>query len=95
MTVADQERQAWEDALDEHDLNTVRSVPAQPSVEVDPEMLRDIQCVVGRLIGKAEQLLGMIHRSRIKLMHKDVLYMQGIVYRDSAGYSIWYFAHSK
>ena len=77
MTVADQERQAWEDALDEHDLDAVRSVPAEPSVEVDPEMLCGIQCVVGRLIGKAEQLLGMIHRSRMqKLMHKDVLYMQ-------------------
>ena len=33
--------------------------------------------MVGRLIGKAEQLLGMIHRSRMqKFMHKDVLYMQ-------------------
>ena len=59
ITVADNEKQVWDDVMEETDVDALGSAPAQPSVEVDPEMLSDIQRLVGRLIGKAEQLLGM------------------------------------
>ena len=38
--------------MEETDVNALGSAPAQPSVEVDPEMLSDIQHLVGHLIGK-------------------------------------------
>ena len=34
--------------------NVVQPILVRLSVEVDPEMLCDIQCLVGQLIGKAE-----------------------------------------
>ena len=55
--VADQEQRLWEDALDEENLQQVRSIP-QSTQPIDSEMMCDVQRLVGRLIAKAEQLLG-------------------------------------
>ena len=56
--IANQEEQFWEDALDEEDMETVRSVAPEPPQDVDPEMIWDIQLLVGRLITKADKLIG-------------------------------------
>ena len=56
--VAEQEQRLWQDALNEENLEDVRQTPSL-SQEIDREMLCDIQRLVGRLIAKSEQLLGM------------------------------------
>ena len=43
--------------MDDTDIEAVRSVEESNS-EVDPRMLCDIQRLVGRLVAKADQLLG-------------------------------------
>ena len=55
--VAHQEQSLWEDALDEENLQQVCSI-LQSTQPFDSEMMCDIQRLVGRLIAKAEQLLG-------------------------------------
>ena len=58
--IASQEAEEWEDALDEENLESMRSnAPTAPET-VDPKMMWDIQRTVGRLISKADQLLGEI-----------------------------------
>ena len=56
--VAEQEQRLWQDALNEENLEDVRQTPSL-SQEIDREMMCDIQRLVGRLIAKSEQLLGM------------------------------------
>ena len=56
--VAAQQQQAWEDAFDEENLESVHSTTTQVPENLDPEMMLDIQHAVGRLIAKADQLLG-------------------------------------
>ena len=56
-TIAEEEERIWSDTLDDEGLEAVRSVPTN-SIPVDPEMLCDIQQILGRLIAKAPQLLG-------------------------------------
>ena len=48
----------WKDALNDDDLEEVRSVSTQQPQQIDTEMDCDIQVLVGRLISKAPQLLG-------------------------------------
>ena len=50
--------QAWVDATNDEGLEEVRSTPTINN-DVDQQMICDIQCAVGRLIGKASQLIGM------------------------------------
>ena len=57
-TVVSQEGQFWLDATSEGELEAVRSVAPQLPANVDPEMIRDIQHIVGRLVAKADKLLG-------------------------------------
>ena len=57
-SVAAQQQQAWEDALDEENLESVRSNTPPAPENLNPEMMLDIQRAVGRLIAKADQLLG-------------------------------------
>ena len=56
--VAAQEEQFWRDALDEKELESVRSVATQPASSVDKVLLLDIQRLVGRLIALSDKLLG-------------------------------------
>lgn len=56
--VVDEELRAWTDAMNEEDLDVVRSTPVQPSMVLDAEMLCDIQQLLSRLIARAPQLLG-------------------------------------
>ena len=53
-----QEIQQWEDALDEDSMEVLRYDTIPPQEDLDPAMIWDIQCLVGRLIAKADQLLG-------------------------------------
>ena len=55
--IADQEQRLWQDALSEDNLEDVRSIPPS-SQAIDKQMMCDIQRLLGRLIAKAEQLLG-------------------------------------
>ena len=55
--ILDEQVQAWTDTMDDTDIEAVRSVEESHS-EVDPRMLCDIQRLVGRLVAKADQLLG-------------------------------------
>ena len=50
--------QAWVDATDDKGLEEVRSTPTINN-NVDQQMICDFQHAVGRLIGKASQLIGM------------------------------------
>lgn len=50
--------QAWVDATNDEGLEEVRSTPTINN-DVDQQMICDIQRAVGRLIGKASQLIGM------------------------------------
>ena len=50
--------QAWVDATDNEGLEEVRSTPTINN-DVDQQMICDIQRAIGRLIGKASQLIGM------------------------------------
>ena len=56
--LAAQEEQFWNDALQEDELEAVRSVSPQLPANVDPEMVWDIQRLIGRLIAQADKLLG-------------------------------------
>lgn len=56
--VAEQEQRLWQDALNEENLEDVHKTPLL-SQEIDREMMCDIQQLVGRLIAKSGQLLGM------------------------------------
>ena len=56
--IASDQSTAWRDALNDENLENVRSVPTQPPQSIDPEMYCDIQVLVGRLIAKTPQLLG-------------------------------------
>ena len=58
VDIATQEEQFWHDALNEEEMEDVRSIAPQPSENVDPEMIWDIQRLVGRLISKADKLIG-------------------------------------
>ena len=50
--------QAWIDTTDDKGLEEVRSTPTINN-NVDQQMICDIQRAVGRLVGKASQLIGM------------------------------------
>ena len=56
--VASQEGQFWFDATNEGELEAVRSVVPQLPTNVDLELIRDVQRIVGRLVAKADKLLG-------------------------------------
>ena len=56
--VASQEGQFWLDITDEGELEAVRSVAPQLPTNVDPELIRDVQRIVGHLVAKADKLLG-------------------------------------
>ena len=49
-SVAAQQQQAWEDALNEENLESVRSNTPPAPENLNPEMMLDIQRAVGRLI---------------------------------------------
>ena len=66
--IADQEQRLWEDALNEENLDDVRLIPPS-SLPIDTEIMCDIQRLVGRLIAKAEQLLGMIFCHMLLCIH--------------------------
>ena len=53
-----QEIEYWQDALDENNMETIRHDATPVPVDLDPAMIWDIQRLVGRLIAKADQLLG-------------------------------------
>ena len=57
-TVAAQEEQFWRDAITEEELDAVRSVALQLPANVDSVFIWDIQRLVGRLIAKADKLIG-------------------------------------
>lgn len=59
-SIASQEIGFWEDAVNDDNLDAVRYVETQPPNSVDPEMMLDIQRLVGRLISKASQLRGIL-----------------------------------
>lgn len=52
-----EQEQAWRDATDDSDLDAVHSIDEVNS-NVDERMLCDIQRLVGRLVAKADLLLG-------------------------------------
>ena len=56
--IATQEEQFWEDAVNEEGIEAVRSVAPESSDIVDPELVYDIQRLVGQSIGKADKLIG-------------------------------------
>ena len=56
--IVSQEGQFWLDATDEGELEAVHSVAPQLPTNVDPELIRDVQRIVGRLVAKADKLLG-------------------------------------
>ena len=56
--IASQEEQFWRDAIDEEEIEAVRSVAPELSANVDPQLVWDIQHLVGRLISKADKLIG-------------------------------------
>ena len=58
LEVTEQEQRLWHNALNEENLEKVRQTPSSPQ-EIDREMMCDSQQLVGRLIAKSEQLLGM------------------------------------
>ena len=51
--IAARESRFWEDAV-----NDIYTIASQNPETVDPEMIWDIQQLIGRLISKASQLLG-------------------------------------
>ena len=55
-TIASQEAQQWIDALDEENMEAIRSNTTPAPATLDPELIWDIQQLVGRLIAKADQL---------------------------------------
>ena len=57
-TVASPEGQFWRDATNEGVLEAVHSVTPQLPANVDPELIRDTQRIVGHLVAKADKLLG-------------------------------------
>ena len=59
-SIANEETEIWNDALDEEDLDDVRSSgdAATDHSDINPELIFDVQRLVGRLIAKADQLLG-------------------------------------
>ena len=59
-SIVEQKTEIWNDALDEEDLDDVRSsnAAAPDHCDINPELICDVQCLVGRLIAKADQLLG-------------------------------------
>ena len=71
--IASQEGQFWEDAMNEDELETIRSVAPKPPDNIDDKMMYDIQNLVGRLIAKAGQLLGE-RKEHIHCIHLHVLY---------------------
>ena len=77
--VAEQEQRLWQDALNEENLEDVREIPPI-SQEIDREMMCDIQRLVGRLIAKSEQLLGMYNiykKGSVTYTITHVLYLAG------------------
>ena len=64
--IASQEISFWEDAVNDDNLDAVRYVEPQPHENVDPEMMLDIQCLVGRQISKVSQLRGILKQTNTK-----------------------------
>ena len=57
--IAEQEAEMWQDTVDDQNTEEIRvSNSGESSVDVDLQMICDIQQLVGRLIAKADQLLG-------------------------------------
>ena len=71
-SIASQEIGFWEDAVNDENLDAVRYVEPQPPNSVDPEMMLDIQCLVGRLISKASQLRGICKQTNTKANILDI-----------------------
>ena len=57
-SIAAQQVEFWEDAMDEDELQTVRTVASQLPANLSEQMIWDIQSLVSCLISKADQLLG-------------------------------------
>ena len=64
--------QAWVDATNDEGLEEVRSTPTINN-DVDQQMICDIQRAVGRLIGKASQLIGM--KNSIFLLYFFIIFL--------------------
>ena len=62
------------DALNEEKFDAVRSIAPQPPATVDPGMMVDIQRLVGRLIAKADKLLGETQNVYIVLCSTYIMY---------------------
>ena len=72
-TVAAQECQFWEDAVNEEEIDTVRSITSQPPATVNPEMMVDIQQLVARVVAKADKLLGETYTCTVE--HTGTVYL--------------------
>lgn len=57
-SIASVEAQQWDDAMDEDNMEEIRSHRTPTPADLDPRMILDIQRLVGRLVSKADQLLG-------------------------------------
>ena len=55
VDIANQEITSWMDATDDTGIEVL----PQTTQSIDPQMLCDIQCIAGRLVAKAEYLIGM------------------------------------
>ena len=56
-------QQEWNDATDDTNLEAVKNVPAATtttSSDQEEAIVCDVQRILGRLVGKASQLLGML-----------------------------------
>ena len=61
--VAMEIQQEWNDATDDTNLEAVKSVPAATTTipsDQEEAIICDVQRILGRLVGKASQLLGML-----------------------------------
>ena len=68
-TIACNEEQLWRDTMDDEEMEAVRSTALQSSDDIDPELIWDIQCLVSRLIGKADKLIGEYSTKIFIIMH--------------------------
>ena len=80
--IAARESRFMEDAVSENNLDDIYTIASQNTETVDPEMIWDIQQLIGRLISKASQLLGkftlytrMYTLCSHNIQHTGLLYM--------------------
>ena len=53
-------QQEWHDATDDTNFEEVRTVPVATTTTSEEAIICDVQRILGRLVGKASQLLGML-----------------------------------